>query len=79
MPMLGVFSDRCQCGKRFWGRSGPRYDRYELHWHREHVLTEAGGVVSQADVQSGVTHLRAMRLGYRIKPDGRLCRDWTAW
>lgn len=37
LPMIGLFTDTCECGKKFRGRD--RRLRYEVHWRREHEIS----------------------------------------
>jgi hypothetical protein len=61
LPLLGWRTDRCQCGKRFRGKS--RRATYELHYRREHMSddrAEAGPDSGYADM--AVTRAEAERI-----------------
>ena len=40
LPLIGLFTDTCSCGKKFRGRE--RRHRYEIHWRREHETAASG-------------------------------------
>lgn len=57
LPMRGLFSARCFCGKGFYFRNGLK--RYELHWYTVHEPMERA---AKSGAQAGMTVARATRI-----------------
>ena len=62
LPFIGTFTDKCSCGKRFWGRGRRR--RYEIHYRLAH---QDGNLRFPTDAMTEVSADHALELWLDMK------------